>query len=1168
MDFAEGRGHLLLVGDFNRHHPLWDSDTNTQFLRTSYLEAAQPLLDILADFDLQILLPKGIPTFRTSTGNLTRPDNVFGSPGIVDSLISCNAHPELQPPIADHFPIVTEVLLETAKNAPQTRFNWQKTDWAEFRNTLKKELPPPPGENIASTQQFDSTLQALQRALGIARDLCVKQTNVSIFTRRWWTDELNEKRKEVSRLGRKALPHKSDPTNEYVRAFHKARNKYGEMVKFAKKDCWEAWLETADMRSIWQMGRLAKSPPSDGGRTRIPPLSTGTEDGDKCSSNTGKSDILYRAFFPPPAAVPDFSDFSYPDEKFSLPQITDNLIIDVVKSLKDYKASGPDGIPNEVYKRCSDILLPFLGPLFRATFTLDYYPDTWKISDTVVLKKPKRDDYSLPGSYRPIALLNCLSKILSGCVAKILVYKSERLNLLADTHFLGRPGRSTTDSLHLMLKTVKDAWRRRKTVSTLFLDITAAFPSATPEVLFHNMRKRGVPKKLIDWLRRKLTGRKTRLKFDDHVSALFDIISGIDQGCPLSVILFQFYNSDLPTIGRDCGDVLVYLNIDDAMAISIADSRTEAIQKLETFMSAPGGAANWSNTHNSKFDIKKFHLLNMEQSSKELGPPLVLQDKVVKPCKCARFLGVQVDYRLRFKEHLAHALAKGASWVKQFRRLARTASGIPQTLMRRLYLSIAIPSMLYAADIFLNPISQREGQKRRTGSIGFIKQLSTVHRQALILITGAMRTSPTDILEAHANLPPLDILINRICHRETTRLCTLPPSHPLAIHVRRAARHPDIRKHRAPLHNLMRAYRLLPDEIETIPPVQFPPGWRPPFKTVIPATKDEAKRDEESWIARDGIRIYSDGSDFEGGVGAAALLFEPGQLRVPMLKFHLGPSAQNTVFEAELMGLILALELLRKRSRVRNCSIAVDNKAAITAVSTSRVAEADYLVGRFHTQLKKVKKTHPHLRLTLRWVPGHVGIRGNERVDKRAKEAACQTNVDNNALSSSINEIFASSSKLRQTHYDELKSLIAERWSNSPRYRTHSKFFPSLPSTSFAKLTEGLPRRHVSILTQLRSGHAPLQYHLHKLGKVPSPLCPTCGIEKETVHHFLMTCPGYRHFRDVMRFELGRPAFTTAKLLNSRRTMKPLFKFINRTRRLEPTFGDVQSIKKRQPFKD
>jgi hypothetical protein len=41
-----------------------------------------------------------------------------------------------------------------------------------------------------------------------------------------------------------------------------------------------------------------------------------------------------------------------------------------------------------------------------------------------------------------------------------------------------------------------------------------------------------------------LEGRTTRLKFDDYVSEDINIKNGIGQGCPLSMILYIYYNAD------------------------------------------------------------------------------------------------------------------------------------------------------------------------------------------------------------------------------------------------------------------------------------------------------------------------------------------------------------------------------------------------------------------------------------------------------------------------------------------------------------------------------------------------------------------------------------------------------------------------------------------------
>ncbi|KAG1800742.1 Endonuclease/exonuclease/phosphatase [Suillus plorans] len=58
--------HMIWLGDFNKHHLLWDEDHNTHLFTNHYLDAAQPLLDLLADYGMLVMLPKGLPTCHIS----------------------------------------------------------------------------------------------------------------------------------------------------------------------------------------------------------------------------------------------------------------------------------------------------------------------------------------------------------------------------------------------------------------------------------------------------------------------------------------------------------------------------------------------------------------------------------------------------------------------------------------------------------------------------------------------------------------------------------------------------------------------------------------------------------------------------------------------------------------------------------------------------------------------------------------------------------------------------------------------------------------------------------------------------------------------------------------------------------------------------------------------
>ncbi|KAF8224631.1 DNase I-like protein [Tricholoma matsutake] len=54
--------HTIWLGDFNRHHPLWDEARNTHLFTTQNLDLTQPLLNMLGRHNMKMVLPPQIPT--------------------------------------------------------------------------------------------------------------------------------------------------------------------------------------------------------------------------------------------------------------------------------------------------------------------------------------------------------------------------------------------------------------------------------------------------------------------------------------------------------------------------------------------------------------------------------------------------------------------------------------------------------------------------------------------------------------------------------------------------------------------------------------------------------------------------------------------------------------------------------------------------------------------------------------------------------------------------------------------------------------------------------------------------------------------------------------------------------------------------------------------------
>ena len=140
-----------------------------------------------------------------------------------------------------------------------------------------------------------------------------------------------------------------------------------------------------------------------------------------------------------------------------------------------------------------------------------------------------------------------------------------------------------------------------------------------------------------------------------------------------------------------------------------------------------------------------------------------------------------------------------------------------------------------------------------------------------------------------------------------------------------------------------------------------------------------------------------DGSAIDGGVRAAATLYHDGVLASTLQKY-LSKVNEHTVYEAEVVGIGLRIELIGWEGASLQASIAVNSKVAIQAMQPTAVGSGAYIMDRVHGTAACLQRETPQLKLTVRWVPGHMGVPGNERVDAEAKKAAWKEESNRQAL--------------------------------------------------------------------------------------------------------------------------------------------------------------------------
>jgi len=131
-------------------------------------------------------------------------------------------------------------------------------------------------------------------------------------------------------------------------------------------------------------------------------------------------------------------------------------------------------------------------------------------------------------------------------------------------------------------------------------------------------------------------------------------------------------------------------------------------------------------------------------------------------------------------------------------------------------------------------------------------------------------------------------------------------------------------------------------------------------------------------------RIYTDGSKSDDRVGAAVV--HRNKTRCVRL-----PNTAS-IFRAELYTLLLAIEVVR-RSKEKKLGSFQTHMSSLQAISGFSI-ELD-LVQRIikdYSTLSKSGKT-----IVLCWIPSHVGISGNEKVDTAAKSALSECNPHENS---------------------------------------------------------------------------------------------------------------------------------------------------------------------------
>lgn len=217
---------------------------------------------------------------------------------------------------------------------------------------------------------------------------------------------------------------------------------------------------------------------------------------------------------------------------------------EVIKSLKDGKAMGVDGIPNEVWRYGGEEIKKLVWGFCNKVWKGEGWPEEWK--EGVVVPIVKKGKGEKVGEYKGVTVMSTLYKIYAGLLANRLKEEVEKKGMIPPNQTGFRRGMGTIDNIYVLNYVIHNRIEKKggKLVA-MFVDLRAAFDSVDRGELIKAMRKRGVREGLTERIEELLRETKSKVRVGGGMGGEFWTARGLRQGCPLSPMLFNLLIADL-----------------------------------------------------------------------------------------------------------------------------------------------------------------------------------------------------------------------------------------------------------------------------------------------------------------------------------------------------------------------------------------------------------------------------------------------------------------------------------------------------------------------------------------------------------------------------------------------------------------------------------------------
>lgn len=273
-------------------------------------------------------------------------------------------------------------------------------------------------------------------------------------------------------------------------------------------------------------------------------------------------------------------------------------------------------------------------------------------------------------------------------------------DIVGRQQFGALPKRSATDLVSCVVHDIEEAKTQGWASTLVTLDVQGAFDAVLHNRLIWRMQAQGWPKSILRWTSSFLENRKVQVRFQGGVTSPKELACGVPQGSPISPLLFLLYMAE----PMRSGNTMARFSYADDIGIlgvgrTIKDSAVAAQNEVDKL-------TTWAHQNAVLFDAEKSEVVQFPGRQKEEPVGILVGGNRIEPADNIRWLGVYLDPRLSFKQHVSTWCGKTLKLAQHMRRLNSVKRGAAPKALISAVDSCVIPVATYGAEVWWPGLSR------------------------------------------------------------------------------------------------------------------------------------------------------------------------------------------------------------------------------------------------------------------------------------------------------------------------------------------------------------------------------------------------------------------------------------------------------------------------------